>query len=282
MIINNHCLIQRKGEGVGVIGKLTVGRFCTVNLFPSSILVFIAAAFFDLLTAYIQLNFAGSQSWCCQQQSCTDANLVQLGTLRRADRAIPIDFFLGAEGFTGTFFRLCVGRSLWVPAVLCIANLANIGARRSLCGGNITAAFIVLVLTVQCFDDAAGILAAHMGADCRVGQATAALIMGSVDALPGDSVTLVGVLMGAGLLRGPLGVAAIGGVFGVVFAQITYTNGGTTILGESHGRHHGYHHAQAGQYRKQSLFHFLSSSPSMGRRIFSLPQTPSKQSSDCR
>ena len=57
LIVSNLCLIQRKGEGGGVIGKLTVGRFCTVNLCPSSILVFIAAAFCDLLTAYKQLNF---------------------------------------------------------------------------------------------------------------------------------------------------------------------------------------------------------------------------------
>ncbi|MHA5219250.1 hypothetical protein [Dysosmobacter sp. Phy] len=57
LIVSNLRLIQRKGEGGGIIGKLTVGRFCTVNLCPSSIFVFIAAAFCDLLTAYKQLNF---------------------------------------------------------------------------------------------------------------------------------------------------------------------------------------------------------------------------------
>ena len=43
-----------------------------------------------------------------QHRSYTDANLVKLGTLRRAHRAVLIDFFLGAEFFAGTFFRLRV------------------------------------------------------------------------------------------------------------------------------------------------------------------------------
>lgn len=59
--MSNLRLIQRKGEGGGVIVKLTVGRFCTVtilNLCPISVLIFfIVAAFCDLLTAYKQLNF---------------------------------------------------------------------------------------------------------------------------------------------------------------------------------------------------------------------------------
>ena len=44
-----------------------------------------------------------------QHRSYTDANLVKLGTLRRADRTIPIDFFLGAEGFTGAHRRPLAG-----------------------------------------------------------------------------------------------------------------------------------------------------------------------------
>ena len=221
LIVSNLRLIQRKGEGGGVIVKLTVGRFCTVNLCPSSIFVFIAAVFCNLLTAYKQLNFAGSQSWCCQQQSCTDANLVQLGTLRRADRTIPIDFFLGAEGFTGTFFRLCVGRSLWVPAVLCIANLANIGARRSLCGGNIAVGFIVGVI-----------------AGFRVGQPAATLI----------------VFMGTGNFRRSLGVAAAFVMLGVVFTQSACACDNAAVLyacfGKRHCRQQRHDHAQADKRRK--------------------------------
>ena len=72
----------------------------------------------------------------------TSTDFVQFYTLRRADEATRIDFFLGTEGFTGTFFRLCVGRSSRVPVVLRVANLANIGARCSLCGVNIAAGFV--------------------------------------------------------------------------------------------------------------------------------------------
>ena len=192
-------------------------------------MVFIAAAFCDLLTAYKQLNFAGSQSWCCQQQNCTDTNLVQFGTLRRADGAIRIDFFLGAEGFTGTFFRLCVGRSLWVPAVLRVADLTNKGAGRSLCGGNIAAGFVVGVI-----------------AGFRVSQPASILV----------------VFMGTRDFRCPLGVAAAFVMLGVVFTQPACACDNAAVLyacfGKRHRRHQGHDHAQADNCCKQSLFHFVS------------------------
>lgn len=129
-----------------------------------------------MVTVLIQIGNLLCISWSTQQHRiCTNANLVQFGTLRRADGAIRIDSFLSAEGFTGTCFRLRVGRSLWVPVVLCIANLANIGARRSRCGGNIAAGFVMAVI-----------------AGFRVSQPAAALI----------------VFMGTGNFRRSLGVAA--------------------------------------------------------------------------
>ena len=156
-----------------------------------------------------------------EHRSCTHANLVQFSTLHRANGAIRIDFFLGAEGFTGTFFRLRVGRSSRVLAALCIANLANIGARRSLCGGNIAAGFIVAVI-----------------AGFRVGQPAATLV----------------VFMGTGDFRCPLGVAAAFVMLGVVFTQSACACDNAAVLyacfGKRHCRQQRHDHAQADKRRK--------------------------------
>ena len=156
-----------------------------------------------------------------QHRSYTDANLVQFSTLHRADRAIRIDFFLGAEGFTGTFFRLCVGRSCRVSTVLCVADFTNKGAGRSLCGGNIAAGFIMAVI-----------------AGFRVGQPAATLV----------------VFMGTGNFRCPLGVAAAFVMLGVVFTQPAFTCDNTAVLyacfGKRHCRQQRHDHAQADKRRK--------------------------------
>ena len=60
--------------------------------------------------------------------------------------------------------------------------------------------------------------------------------------------------MGTGDFRCPLGVAAIGGVFGVVFAQPACANGRAAVLyayfGKRHRRQHGHDQAQADKRRK--------------------------------
>src|SRR5699024_4880372 len=108
-----------------------------------------------------------------------------------------IDFFPGAEGFTGTFFRLCVGRSCRVPAVLCVADFTNKGAGRSLCGGNKVAGFVVGVI-----------------AGFRVGQ----------------PATILVVFMGTGNFRRPLGITAAFVMLGVVFTHTAFACDNAAIL----------------------------------------------------
>ena len=238
-----------------------------------------------------------------------------MGTLRRADRAIPIDFFLGAEGFTGTFFRLCVGRILSVPAVLCIADFTDKGAGRSFCGGNIAAGFVaaqaalsvgfaaihlVFMLAVQGLCDTPAFLAAYMGAGSRLGFlrlgrgggilrhafCRVALRRMLVDALGHKGIAVLRVFMGTGDFRCPLGVAAAFVVLRVMFAQGALHWWRAAVLcacfGKCHCRQHGHDHAQADKRRKESFFHTVSSLFPALERIFSLWQMPSRESGGCR
>ena len=203
-----------------------------------------------------------------QHRSYTDANLVQFSTLHRADRAIRIDFFLGAEGFTGTFFRLCVGRSCRVSTVLCVADFTNKGAGRSLCGGNIAAGFVVFMLAVQGLCDTPAFLAAYMGAGRRLGFlrlgrgggilqhafCRVALRRMLVNALGHEFIAVLRVFMGTGDFLCPLGVAAAFVMLGVVFTQPAFTCDNTAVLyacfGKRHCRQQRHDHAQADKCRK--------------------------------
>ena len=88
----------------------------------------------------------------------------------------------------------------------------------------------MLVPAVQRLDDTAAFLAALVTAGRRVIQAAAALVVGSMDALLHSSIAIVGVFMIAGPLRDALGVAAVSGMFRVMFTQTAGAYGNSPVL----------------------------------------------------
>lgn len=168
----------------------------------------------------------------------SEANLVQLGALGPAHRAVLVDFLLGAEGFADTF------------RFLGIADFTDIGAGGARRGRGIAADRVVLVLAAQGFRNAAALLTALVGAGvrrlfltlCREGAVRISLLRVGMDALGHGSVALLRMGMGAGDFRRPFGVAAAFVVLGVVLAQ-------PALLGKDRGGNHGYQQTRSGKDR---------------------------------